>query len=83
MVQTILEQFKCPKRRQSGRVMSLVRVHRRVAVSVGGVLGLRYAKIKTVGSELFRSSRAMRLTNRRERVGRGVIISCGQKLDFT
>ncbi len=60
MVQSILEQLKSPKRRQSGRVMSLVRVHRRVAVSVGSVLGLRYAKIKTVGSELFGSPGAMR-----------------------
>ncbi len=37
----------------------------RVVVSVGGVLGARYMRTKTVGSELFRSS--MRLPNR----GRG------------
>ncbi len=39
----------------------------RVVVSVGGVLGARYMRTKTVGSELFRSSQAMRLPNR----GRG------------
>ncbi len=39
----------------------------RVVVSVGGVLGARYMRTKTVGPELFRSSQAMRLPNR----GRG------------
>ncbi len=37
-----------------------------VVVSVGGVLGLQYARTRTVGSELFRSSQTMRLTDRGE-----------------
>ncbi len=44
--------------------MSLVRVHKRVVVSMGGVLELRYASARTVGSGLFRSSHAIRFTNR-------------------
>ncbi len=43
--------------------MSLVRVHKRVVVSMGGVLGLQYARTRTIGSDLFRISHAIRLTN--------------------
>ncbi len=42
--------------------MSLVRVHKRVVVSMVGVLGLRCARTRTVGSEFFRSSHTMRFT---------------------
>ncbi len=62
---------------------SLVREHKKVVVSVGGVLGLRYARTSTVGSVLFKSSHAMRFTNREEGVGTGGVISCGRRLDFT
>ncbi len=79
MVQSIMGQLKSPKKWQSELcVMSLERVHKRVVISVGGVLGLRYARTRTVGSELFRHSQTMRLTNG----GRGGVISCGQRLDF-
>ncbi len=44
--------------------MSLVRVHKKVMVSVGGVLGLRYARASTVGSVLFKSLHTMRFTYR-------------------
>ncbi len=44
--------------------MSLVRVHKKVVVSVGGVLGLRYARTTTIGSVLFKSSYEMRFKNR-------------------
>ncbi len=63
--------------------MNLVRAHKRVVVSMGGVLGLRHASTRTVGSDLFRSSHAIRFTNRREVVGRGGVMSCGRRLDFT
>ncbi len=57
MVQSILGQLKSPKRRQSERcAMSSVRVHKGVVISMGGVLGLMYARTRTVGPELFRSS---------------------------
>ncbi len=52
VVQSILGRLKSPKRRQSDRcVMSLVRVHKKVVVSGGGMLGLRHARTRTVGSE--------------------------------
>ncbi len=35
---------------------SLARVRKRVVVSVGGVLGRRYARTRSVGSELFTSN---------------------------
>ncbi len=44
--------------------MSLVRVHTRVVVSVGGVFGVRHVRIRTVASELCMSTQAMKLTNR-------------------
>ncbi len=79
MAQLILGQLKFPKRMQSGRcVMSLVKVHKRV-----GLLGLRYASTRTVSSDLFWSSHAIRFTNRGEGMGRGGVISCGERLDFT
>ncbi len=52
---------------------SLVRAHEKVVVSVGGVLGLRYARTNTVGSVLFKNSHAIRFTNRGEEVGRVVL----------
>ncbi len=61
---------------------SLVRVHKKVVISAGGVLGLRYARTSTVGVVLFKSSHAMRFTNRGEGVGMGGVISCGLRLDF-
>ncbi len=62
---SILGQLKSPKRRQSGRrVMSLMRVHKKVVVSASGVLGLRYARTSTIGSVLFKSSHEMRFKNR-------------------
>ncbi len=44
--------------------MNLIGVHKRVALSVGGVLRLWYMRTRTVGSELIRSSQATRLTKR-------------------
>ncbi len=41
---------------------SLVREHKKMVVSVGGVLGLRYARTSTIGSVLFKSSQAMKFT---------------------
>ncbi len=49
---------------------------------MGGVLGLRYARTSTVESVLFKSSHAMRFTNRGEGVGTGGVISCGRRLSF-
>ncbi len=63
--------------------MSLERVHKGVVVSMGGVLGLRHANTRIVGSDLFESSHAIRFTNRWEGVGRGGVIRCGQRSDFT
>ncbi len=52
---------------------SFVREHKKVVVPVGGVLGLRYARTSTVGSVLFKSSHAMRFTNRGRDWGRVVL----------
>ncbi len=52
---------------------SLVRVHKKVVVSVGGVLGLRYARTSTVGSVLFKSSHAIIFTNRGKEWGWAVL----------
>ncbi len=80
MVQSILGQLRCPKGRQLERCgMSFVRVHQRGVVSVNGVLGLRYARNTINGSELFRSSQAMRLANK----GSGCGISSGRTLDIS
>ncbi len=74
VVQLILGHLKSPKRRQSVRcVMSVERVHKRVVVSMGGVLGLRYASTRTVGSYLFRSSHSISFTSRGREWGRVVI----------
>ncbi len=44
--------------------MSLERVHKRVLVSIGGVLGLRYASTRTVGSDFFGNSHVISFTNK-------------------
>ncbi len=63
--------------------VTYMHIYKRVVVSMGGVLGQQYASTRTVGSDLFRSSHAMRFTNRGEGVGRVGVISCGWRLDFT
>ncbi len=58
--------IKITKEKAVGTVCHKV-VYKVVLVSLGGVLGLRYARTSTVGSVLFKSSHAMRFTIRRER----------------
>ncbi len=41
-------------------VINLGKIHKRAVVSMGGVLGVPYARTRTVGSDLFRSSHAIR-----------------------
>ncbi len=52
-----------------------------IPVPVGGVWGQRYVGIRTVGSEFFRSSQAMKQTG--AVVGKGGVLNCGRGFDFT
>ncbi len=46
------------------KAVGAVREHKKMVVSVGGVLGLRYARTSTVESVLYKSSHAMRFITR-------------------